>query len=173
MSRHSIPASASARRIATAPISMAVVSPNRPNGCNPTPMIATPSLASSTVVSYATGRNANVTTSLPSSSVRNGTTTSSMSIPMRSTSGSDSVRRDSTLTSSGSSTYPTPYGTKSLPPTPEYGGDGGGKFWVVHAHNRPRRDNNCSDISVDAQRGQEPWRGNVMMPHETHLLPMS
>src|SRR4051794_17835435 len=43
MSRHSTPASVSARRIATAPISMAVVSPNRPKGCSPTPMIATSS----------------------------------------------------------------------------------------------------------------------------------
>ena len=52
----------------------------------------------------ATGRNANVTTSLPSSSVRNGTTTSSISMPSASTSGSDSVSRVSTFTSPGSST---------------------------------------------------------------------
>src|SRR2546423_776753 len=45
MSRHCTPASASARRIATAPISIAVVSPNRPNGCSPTPMMATSSTA--------------------------------------------------------------------------------------------------------------------------------
>ena len=51
-----------------------------------------------------TGRNANVTTSLPSSSVRNGTTTSSISMPCASRSGSASVRRVSTFTSSGSST---------------------------------------------------------------------
>src|SRR3954469_23242200 len=45
MSRHSTPAFARACRIATAPISIAVVSPNRPKGCSPTPMIATSSTA--------------------------------------------------------------------------------------------------------------------------------
>src|SRR4051812_37945486 len=44
MSRHSTPASASARRIATAPMSIAVMSLKRPNGCSPTPMMATSSL---------------------------------------------------------------------------------------------------------------------------------
>src|SRR5262245_4212041 len=41
MSFHSTPASSSARRIATAPISMPDTPANRPNGCSPTPMIAT------------------------------------------------------------------------------------------------------------------------------------
>src|SRR5215472_12906127 len=41
MSRHSTPASARARRIAIAPISIAVTPANRPNGCKPTPMMAT------------------------------------------------------------------------------------------------------------------------------------
>src|ERR1044072_1642793 len=40
MSFHSTPASVSADWIASAPICMAVLS-NRPNGCRPTPMIAT------------------------------------------------------------------------------------------------------------------------------------
>src|SRR5262245_25677490 len=41
MSLHCTPASASALRIATAPISIPVVSPKRPNGWSPTPTIAT------------------------------------------------------------------------------------------------------------------------------------
>src|SRR5436190_13786306 len=41
MSRHSTLASASARRIAIAPMSIAVRSGKRPNGWSPTPMIAT------------------------------------------------------------------------------------------------------------------------------------
>src|SRR5262245_7912162 len=41
MSRHSTLASASARRIAMAPISIAETPGKRPNGCSPTPMIAT------------------------------------------------------------------------------------------------------------------------------------
>src|SRR5262249_14703060 len=41
MSRHSTPASASARRMAIAPMSIPVRSAKRPNGCSPTPMIAT------------------------------------------------------------------------------------------------------------------------------------
>ena len=55
-------------------------------------------------VDQVTGRNAKVTTSLPSSSVRNGTTTSSISMPFVNTSGSHEVRRVSTFTSPGSST---------------------------------------------------------------------
>src|SRR5689334_4004294 len=46
MSSHFTPASANAARIATAPISMPVVSPKRPNGCNPTPTTATSMLMS-------------------------------------------------------------------------------------------------------------------------------
>ncbi len=119
--------------MATAPISMPVVSPKRPNGWRPTPTMATSMLilfrswcyapgrsapaplragipGSQSLrsclrpPSQATGRNANVTTSLPSSSVRNGTITSSISMPLRNTDGSASVRRDSTFTSPGSST---------------------------------------------------------------------
>ena len=59
----------------------------------------------------ATGAKAKVTTSRPSSSVVNGTITSSTGMPMRSRSGSFSVRRDSTITPPSplsSSTYPTP-----------------------------------------------------------------
>src|SRR4029453_2510972 len=41
MSRHATPASARARRMAIAPISIPVTSPKRPNGCRPTPTIAT------------------------------------------------------------------------------------------------------------------------------------
>src|SRR4029079_12837038 len=41
MSRHCTPASASARRMAIAPMSIPVRSLKRPNGCNPTPTIAT------------------------------------------------------------------------------------------------------------------------------------
>src|SRR5215468_2049815 len=41
MSRHSTSASARARRMATAPMSMPVTPGKRPNGCNPTPMMAT------------------------------------------------------------------------------------------------------------------------------------
>src|SRR5262249_1588187 len=41
MSRHSTPASARARRIAIAPMSIPVRSPKRPKGCSPTPTIAT------------------------------------------------------------------------------------------------------------------------------------
>src|SRR5262249_37479354 len=41
MSRHSTPASASARRMAIAPMSIPVRSPKRPNGCSPTPTMAT------------------------------------------------------------------------------------------------------------------------------------
>src|SRR5262245_54508114 len=41
MSRQASPASASAWRIAIAPISMPVTPAKRPNGCNPTPTIAT------------------------------------------------------------------------------------------------------------------------------------
>src|SRR3954463_15659566 len=66
-----------------------------------------------------------------------------------------------------------PYGTKSAPVGPAYGGDGGGKFCVVHAHNRPRRGNACSAISVEAHRGQDCCAGNVTMPHTVHLLPTS
>src|SRR6266480_3838058 len=74
------------------------------------------------------GRNANVTTSLPSSSVRKGTSTSSISMPASSASGSDSVSRASTFTSPASSMYPIPNGTKASPVGPMYGGDGGGKY---------------------------------------------
>src|SRR5690349_8227536 len=42
---HSAPASASAARMASAPMSMADFGPNRPNGCRPTPMIATSSMS--------------------------------------------------------------------------------------------------------------------------------
>src|SRR5262245_62779949 len=41
MSRHATPASARARRMAIAPISIPVRSPKRPNGWSPTPTIAT------------------------------------------------------------------------------------------------------------------------------------
>src|SRR6478609_3344662 len=38
---HSAPASPNARRTASAPMSIADLSPHRPKGCRPTPMIAT------------------------------------------------------------------------------------------------------------------------------------
>src|SRR5262245_34732627 len=41
MSRHSTLASASARRMAIAPMSIPVRSPKRPKGCSPTPTMAT------------------------------------------------------------------------------------------------------------------------------------
>src|SRR3954454_20671156 len=47
MSRHCTPASARARRIATAPMSMPDIPSKRPNGCSPTPMIATSSISAS------------------------------------------------------------------------------------------------------------------------------
>ncbi len=61
-----------------------------------------------------------------------------------------SVSRVSTFTSSGSSTKPTPNGTKSRPVGPVYGGDGGGKSCVVQAHSRPRRGSRCS--AIDGRR---------------------
>ena len=82
MSRHSTPASASARRIATAPMSMRGHAREAAERVQPHP-------DDRDVVHHAcrpaqaTGRNANVTTSLPSSSVRNGTSTSSISMPVR------------------------------------------------------------------------------------------
>src|SRR4051794_23759509 len=42
---HSAPASPSAARMASAPMSMADFGPNRPKGCSPTPMIATSSMS--------------------------------------------------------------------------------------------------------------------------------
>src|SRR5581483_10836555 len=50
------------------------------------------------------GANANMRTSVPSGSVRNGSTTSSISMPISRRAGSGSVSRVSTITSSGSST---------------------------------------------------------------------
>ena len=74
-------------------------------------------LAATRQTAQPTGRKAKVTTSFPASSVRNGTRTSSMSMPICSP--ATSVRRASTLTSSPSSTYPTAYGTKSSAVGPE------------------------------------------------------
>ena len=92
MSFHVHDASASARRTATAPCSMPVDS-WRPKGWMPTPTMATslllPALMSALLPS--TGANAKVTTSVPSSSVVNGTMTSSTGMPMASRSGSFSV----------------------------------------------------------------------------------
>src|SRR4029453_1840479 len=45
MSRHATPASARARRMAIAPMSIPVRSPKRPKGCSPTPTIATSTLS--------------------------------------------------------------------------------------------------------------------------------
>src|SRR5262249_35041416 len=56
MSRHSTPASARARRMAIAPMSIPVRSPKRPNGCNPTPTIATSTSSPPCRRSYAGGR---------------------------------------------------------------------------------------------------------------------
>ena len=114
-----------------------------------------------------------MTTSLPSSSVRKGTSTSSISMPTVSTSGSASVSRLSTFTSSASSTYPTPKGTKSRPVGPAYGGDGGGNSCVVQAQSRPRRGSGCSVIEVDAQRGHESCAGNVTIPQSVQRVPTS
>src|SRR5437870_12465766 len=66
-----------------------------------------------------------------------------------------------------------PNGTNSLPLGPEYGGDGGGKSCVVHAHSRPRRSSRCSAISVEPHRGHDSWRGKVTMAHAAHRLPIS
>src|SRR5437588_6496226 len=66
-----------------------------------------------------------------------------------------------------------PNGTNSFPPGPAYGGDGGGKSCVVHAHNRPRRARRCSAISIDEQRGHDSWLGKVTIPHAAHWLPIS
>ena len=62
---------------------------------------------------------------------------------------------------------------RRCPVGPAYGGDGGGKSCVVHAHSRPRRASRCSAISVDAQRGHESCAGKVTMPHALHRLPIS
>src|SRR3954471_23903838 len=47
---HSTPASATAAKMASTPISIADLPSNRPNGCSPTPMIATPFIATSFLV---------------------------------------------------------------------------------------------------------------------------
>src|SRR5262245_9228525 len=57
MSRHSTPASARARRMAIAPMSIPVRSPKRPNGCNPTPPIATSTSSPPSGRSYAEVRS--------------------------------------------------------------------------------------------------------------------
>ena len=79
------------------------LSPKRPKGWRPTPMMAT----SSMLDPPETGLKANVTMVVSPSS-RNGTTTSSTSMPKSSLAGSASVRRASTRTSSPSCTRPTP-----------------------------------------------------------------
>src|SRR5215831_11295310 len=56
MSRHSTPASARARRMAIAPMSIPVRSAKRPNGCNPTPTIATSTASPPPGRSYAGAR---------------------------------------------------------------------------------------------------------------------
>src|SRR5512143_3318793 len=59
MSFHSILASSSAAWIASAPISIAVLS-NRPNGCRPTPMIATSFMADSSLSQWPEGERHNL-----------------------------------------------------------------------------------------------------------------
>src|SRR6185503_17633159 len=66
-----------------------------------------------------------------------------------------------------------PNGTNASPVGPVYGGDGGGKSCVVHAHSLPRRASRCSRMSVDAQRGQESCDGNVTISHAPQRLPIS
>ena len=82
------PASVSAARAACAAISRPETPGWRPNGWMPRPMIGD-------VVAHDTGRNANVAS---------GISVSSISMPIWSFEGSDSVRRASTRTSPGSST---------------------------------------------------------------------
>ena len=111
MSRHVTPASFRASWMASAPMAIAVLSPKRPNGWRPTPMMAT-SFMTRSPRSAVTGANANMRTSSPSSSVYSGRMVSSTSMPNRSFSGSPSVRRPSTLMTSPSCTRPMPNGSK-------------------------------------------------------------
>src|SRR5580693_473821 len=130
MSFHSTPASVNANWMASAPICIAVLS-NLPNGCRPTPMIATSLVIAMSLhgsVQSFTGWNANVMTSAPSSSVVNGTMVSSTSWPNCSLAGSFSVSRPSTRITASSPkpswTRPTPNGTNSLPAGPAKGAPG-------------------------------------------------
>ena len=123
--------------------------------------------------SQLTGRNANVTTSLPSSSVRNGTNVSSISMPIVEHVGIRLREPRLHFHFAGKLDVADAERHERLPVGPEYGGDGGGKSCVVHAQSRPRRANRCSSIAVDAQRGHEPWAGNVTMPHAVQRLPIN
>ena len=84
---------------------MADLPGNRPNGCSPTPMIATSAVMRLLLLqSLLTGRNAYVTTSSPASFVENGMMVSSTASPIAGWPSPYPVRYVSTITSPGSST---------------------------------------------------------------------
>jgi len=114
---------------------------------------------------------ANVTISLPLSSVVNGTMVNSTSIPNSSFAGSFSVRRPSTRMTSSSSTSPTPTGTNASPVGPLCGAPGG-KPRVVHATRVPCLGSSSSDVSPALHVGQRGWAGNAVAPQLPHRLPI-
>src|SRR5262249_4315339 len=120
-----------------------------------------------------TGANAIVTISFPSPSTKNGTMPSSTSMPMRIFSGSFSVRRASTRTSSPSSTRPTANGANVSAFWPPANSGLGRNSCVVHVTTVPRRGSNASDMSALLHRGQRDCRGHVVAPQLSHRLPTS
>ena len=121
-----------------------------------------------------TGRNANVTTSLPSSSVRNGTSTSSISMPVRERRGIGLGEPGLDLHLAGQLDEADAERHEVAPGRPR----------VRRRRRRevlrgprpqpaPPRAAGARPSSVDAQRGHESCAGNVTMPHAVHRLPIS
>ena len=161
---HSAPASASAARIASAPMSMADLAPKRPKGCRPTPMMATSSM--SALPRARPAAKAKVMTSVPSGSVRNGTITSSTSMPMRSFVGValGQPALDPHLVAElhharrrRAGTSPASRRRRRAP--------SGRNSWVVNVHSVPRRGRRCCSTSTDPHRAHDGCTGNVTAAH--------
>ena len=103
----------------------------------------------------AAGANAYVSDGVARPPRAAGISVSSIGIPIRSCSGSATVSRASTRTSPGNSMYPTPYGSNASGSSTAYGGDFGGKHWIVQDHSVPDRASSRSRTCKEVQRGHE------------------
>ena len=113
-------------------------------------------------------------TSVPSGSVRNGTTTSSTSMPMRSFAaialGQPAL--DPHLVTELHHARPRRAGTSPCVSPPAYGSFGRNS-WVVNVHSVPRRGSRCCSTAVAPHRAHDGCTGNVTAPHSAHRPPMS
>src|SRR4051794_2307591 len=168
MSFHSTPASTTAEKMASTPISIADLPSKRPNGCRPTPMMATSFMRQSSLDGFEGERDDLVAVVVSGERNHRQLDVHAELQLGRVVFGEPAFDTDDVLELN----QPDAERHEVLTGCALVCGPGG-KPCVVHGTRVPRRGSSTSDISPTLHFGQRDWAGNAVAPQLPQRLPIS